>query len=263
MDGEDAENVRRDPRLTLVPSRHASIFWIEFPEQWDPKSPWHDRRMRLAVNHALDRKAINETTCLGFCPPAGVIVPRVLDFALQAPPPAYDPVRAKQLLAEAGYPRGIDAGDFTPIPPFAAAEAMVNYLGAVGIRVKLRPMERAAFLSAWREKKLKGLFFTAAGNSGNAATRVEAFMYSKGNYAYGGYPDLDELFVQQGAERDPAKREALLHRIQQISIDRVMFAPVMDFRTLRGVGPRIAEHALDAMPLVPFPLYEDIRLKGQ
>jgi peptide/nickel transport system substrate-binding protein len=263
MDGEDAENVRRDPRLTLVPSKHASIFWIEFPEQWDPKSPWHDRRMRLAVNHALDRKAINETTCLGFCPPAGVIVPRVLDFALQAPPPAYDPQKAKQLLAEAGYPRGFDAGDFTPIPPFAAAEAMVNYLNAAGIRVKLRPMERAAFLSAWREKKLKGLFFTAAGNSGNAATRVEAFMYSKGNYAYGGYPDLDELFVQQASERDPARREALLHRIQQISIDRVMFAPVMDFRTLRGVGPRIAEHALDAMPLVPFPLYEDIRLKGQ
>jgi hypothetical protein len=129
--------------------------------------------------------------------------------------------------------------------------------------VKLRPLERAAFLSAWREKKLKGLFFTAAGNSGNAATRVEAFMYSKGTYAYGGYPDLDDLFLQQASERDPVKREALLHRIQQISIDRVMFAPVMDFRTLRGVGPRIAEHALDAMPLVPFPLYEDIRLKGQ
>ena len=86
LDGEDAENVKRDPRLQLVPSKHASIFWIEFAEQWDPKSPWHDKRMRLAVNHALDRKAINEAACLGFCPPAGVIVPRVMDFALQAEP---------------------------------------------------------------------------------------------------------------------------------------------------------------------------------
>src|SRR5207344_2347851 len=101
LDGEDALNVRRDPRLQLVPSRHASIYWLEFAEQWDPKSPWHDKRMRLAVNLALNRKAINEAACLGFCPPAGVIVPRVMEFALQTEPAAYDPQRAKQLLAEA------------------------------------------------------------------------------------------------------------------------------------------------------------------
>jgi peptide/nickel transport system substrate-binding protein len=263
LDGEDALNVRRDPRLQLVPSRHASIFWIEFAEQWDPKSPWHDKRLRQAVNLALDRKAINEAACLGYCPPAGVIVPRVMEFALQAPPPAYDPQKAKQLLAEAGYPNGLDAGDLTPIPPFfTVAEASINYLSAVGIRVKMRPMERATFYAAWREKKLRGLFLPAAGNSGNAASRVEAFMLSTGGYAYGGYPDLDDLFQQQARERDPGKREALLHRIQQISIDRVMFAPIMDYRTLRGVGPRVAEHMLDSMHLVPFSAWEDVKLKG-
>src|SRR5437867_6887596 len=183
LDGEDALNVRRDSRLQLLSSRHASIFWIEFAEQWDPKSPWHDKRLRLAVNHALDRKAINDAACLGFCPPAGVIVPRVMDFALQVEPPAYDPAKARQLLAEAGYPRGLDAGDLVPIPPFfTTAEAVVNYLGAVGIRLKMRPVERATFYASWREKKLRGVFLTASGNSGNAASRVEAFMYSKGAY---------------------------------------------------------------------------------
>jgi peptide/nickel transport system substrate-binding protein len=264
LDGEDALNVRRDSRLQLVPSKHASIYWIEFAEQWDPKSPWHDKRLRLAVNHALDRKAINEVSCLGYCPPAGVIVPRVMEFALQAPVTPYDPQKAKQLLAEAGYPNGIDAGDFTPNPPFfTTAEATTNYLGAVGIRTKMRQMERAAFLSAWREKKLRGLFMAAVGNSGNAASRVEAFMYSKGSSSYGGYPDLDDLFLQQARERDTAKREAMLHKIQQLSIDRVMFAPIMDYRTLRGVGPRVAEHMLDSMHLIPFPCYEDVRLKAQ
>jgi len=264
LDGEDALNVRRDSRLQLVPSKHASIYWIEFAEQWDPKSPWHDKRLRLAVNHALDRKAINEVSCLGYCPPAGVIVPRVMEFALQAPVTPYDPQKAKQLLADAGYPNGIDAGDFTPNPPFfTTAEAATNYLGAVGIRTKMRQMERAAFLTAWREKKLRGLFMAAVGNSGNAASRVEAFMYSKGSSSYGGYPELDDLFHQQARERDTAKREALLHKIQQLSIDRVMFAPIMDYRTLRGVGPRVAEHMLDSMHLIPFPCYEDVRLKAQ
>ena len=264
LDGPDAENVKRDPRLTLLASRHASIFWIEFAEQWDPKSPWADKRLRLAVNHALDRKTINEAACLGFCPPAGVIVPRVMDFALPVEPPAYDPAKARQLLAEAGYPKGLDAGDFVPIPPFfTTAEAVVNYLAAVGIRLKMRPVERATFYASWREKKLRGVFLTASGNSGNAASRVEAFMYSKGAYAYGGYPDLDDLFHQQGRERDPRKREALLHRIQQLSIDRVMFAPVMDFRALMAVGPRVTEHAINLVPMTPFPSYEDMRLKDR
>src|SRR5207247_887921 len=123
-DGPEAEEIKRNPRFQLVASKHASINWLEFAEQWDPKSPWHDKRLRLAVNHALDRKAINEVSCLGYCPPAGVIVPRVMEFALQAPVTPYDPQKAKQLLADAGYPNGIDAGDFTPNPPFfTTAEA--------------------------------------------------------------------------------------------------------------------------------------------
>ena len=86
LQGALAEEVRRDPRFTVVDTRHPSMFWVEFPEQWDPKSVWHDKRVRLAANYALDRQAINEAACLGFCPPAGVIVPRLLDYALPAEP---------------------------------------------------------------------------------------------------------------------------------------------------------------------------------
>jgi peptide/nickel transport system substrate-binding protein len=263
LDGPDAEAIQKDPRMQIVSSKHASIFWIEFTEQWDAKSPWHDKRLRLAANLALDRKRINEAACLGFCPPAGVIVPRVMDFALQAEPPPYDPQKARQLLAEAGYPGGIDAGEFAAIPGFpTVAEAVVNDLNAVGIRVRLRPMERAAFYADWKEKKLRGLFLTAVGNSGNAASRVESFMQSKGAYAYGGYPDIDELFAQQGSERDAKKREALLHKIQQLTIDRAMYAPVMDLRVLMGVGPRVARHTITDIWMSPWPAYEDIELRN-
>jgi peptide/nickel transport system substrate-binding protein len=262
LDGPDAETIKRDPRLQIVASKHASITWLEFADQWDPKSPWHDRRLRLAVNHALNRQAINEAACLGYCPPAGVIIPRVMDYALQVEPPAYDPKKARQLLAEAGYPNGLDAGDLVPIPPFfTTGEAVVNYLNAVGIRTKMRPMERAAFYAAWREKKLRGLFITGVGNSGNAASRVQEFISSQGAYAYGGYPDIDDLFQQQARERDPRKREAMLFRIQQLTIDRVMFAPIMDFRALMGVGPRVTEHTITWIHNSPFPSYEDMRVK--
>jgi peptide/nickel transport system substrate-binding protein len=54
----------------------------------------------------------------------------------------------------------------------------------------------------------------------------------------------------------------LLHRIQQLTIDRVMFAPLMDLRCLIGSGPRVADHTINAMPMYPFPSHEDIRLKN-
>jgi len=262
LDGVDAEGIKGDPGVEIVATKHASIFWIEFSEQWDPKSPWHDQRLRLAVNYALDRQRINEAACLGFCPPAGVIVPRVMDFALQVEAMPYDLPKAKQLLAEAGYPNGLDAGEFAANPGFpTVADALVNDLNAAGIRVRLRQMERAAFYADWGAKKLHGLFMVGAGNSGNAATRVEAFIQSKGAYAYGGYPDIDELFQQQAGERDRTKREALLDKIQQLTIDRVMYAPIMDLRALMGVGPRITKHTITDVWMSPFPSYEDMEIK--
>jgi len=262
LDGDDAADIRRDGRMQVVASKHASIFWIEFAEQWDAKSPWHDKRLRLAVSHALNRQKINEAACLGFCPPAGVVVPRVMDFALQVEPPAFDLARSRQLLTEAGYPNGLDAGEFAAIPGFpTVAESVVNYLNAAAIRVRLRAMERAAFYANWKEKKLRGIFMTAAGNSGNAASRVETFIQSKGAYAYGGYPDIDDLFVQQARERDVKKREVLLFKIQQLTIDRAMYAPVIDLRALMGVGPRVSRHTITDVWMSPFPSYEDMTLK--
>ena len=262
LDGPDAEDIKKDPRFKLVASKHASIFWIEFAEQWDPKSPWHDKRLRQAVNHALNRKLINEAACVNFCPPAGVIVPRVMDFALQVEAPAYDTAKSKQLLGAAGFPNGLDAGEFAAIPGFpTVAESVVNDLNVIGVRVRLRAMERATFYSAWQEKKLRGLFMTAAGNSGNAASRVDSFIQSKGAYAYGGYPDIDDLFQQQARERDVKKREALLFKIQQLTVDRAMFAPVMDLRALMGIGPRVTKHTITDIWMSPWPAYEDVEIK--
>src|SRR5436309_691385 len=49
LSGPIAEDTRRTPNLKLVPSKPPGVFWLEFPDQWDPKSPWHDRRVRLAA----------------------------------------------------------------------------------------------------------------------------------------------------------------------------------------------------------------------
>ena len=72
-----------------------------------------------------------------------------------------------------------------------------------------------------------------------------------------------KLFQQQARERDAGKREILLHRIQQLTIDRVMFAPIWSTRVLIGVGPRVADHTINLVPMSIWPSYEDMKLKNQ
>ncbi len=263
MVGVEAATVKADPKLRLVYVIPSGTWWIEFPEQWKPKSPWQDRRVRLAANLALDKQGINEAERLGYSRLTGSIIPSIMDFALRIEPYPYDPTRAKRLLAEAGYPSGFDAGDVTPLPPFTTmGEAFANNFAAVGIRTRVRSMERATFLESWRAKKLGGLIANATAAQGNAATRIEAFVVSGSAYAYGGYPDLDDLFQQQAQERDRKKREALLHQIQRLMHERVMHAPIFEPATLHGVGPRVEEPAIGLNPLLYMAApYEEMRLK--
>jgi peptide/nickel transport system substrate-binding protein len=262
MIGDEGGAVKADPNLRLASTIPPAVWYLEFPEQWDAQSPWHDQRVRLAANLAIDRQAINEAERMGLGRPTGSIIPRSMEFALPLEPVPYDPARVKRLLAEAGYPNGFDAGDFNPQPPFySMAEAIGNYLAAIGIRTQIRTMERAAFMTAWREKKLKGLLMVATAASGNAATRIEAFVASTGTYAYGGSPDLDVLFQQQAVERDHSKRQALLHQMQRLMSERVMHAPVFEPATLHGVGPRVAEPAVGLNAQLYFAApYEEMRL---
>ena len=89
--------------------------------------------------------------------------------------------RAKQLLAEAGYPNGFDAGDLYPWPPYTTmGEAVGGYLGAVGIKVRLRTMERAAFYSALASKKIHGLCVCINAVYGNAASRLRLGRRARG-----------------------------------------------------------------------------------
>ena len=259
------EEVKKTPGLAFKPTLTTFTEWILFTEQWNPKSPWADKRVRLAANLAVDRQAINQAEYLGAGRPTFSIIPRGMDFYWAPPTYAYDPAKAKALLAEAGYPNGFDGGAISSDMVYAPIiEVAANYLQTVGIRVTVRALERAAFVKENGEKKLRPLVRTASAASGNAATRIEAFVISEGAFAYGGYPDIDGLFREQATEMDRKKREATLHKIQQLMHERIMTLPLTEPAFLNGVGPRVAESGLGLIPnfLYTAP-YEDLKLKAQ
>ena len=261
LTGPTAEEIKRTPGLRLV-APLLGIFWLDFPDQWDPKSPWADKRVRFAASLAIDRQALNQAETLGLSQPTGSIVPRDFDFALQIVAPHYDPKRARQLLAEAGYPNGFEAGEITPFPPYnSMCEAIAGWLQAVGIRTRMRTMERGAFMTSWREKKLHGVVLTVSGVSGNAATRLESFVTKDGAFAFGSRPEVDDLFRRQAKELDRKKREALLFQIQRILQDQVTQAPVYHLGFPTGVGSRVEDILATPIPGFYMSPYEDLKLK--
>jgi peptide/nickel transport system substrate-binding protein len=87
-------------------------------------------------------------------------------------------------------------------------------------------------------------------------------MISKTGFVYGTYPEMEDLFAQQARELDRKKREALLHQIQRVAHDKVMFAPIFELALLVGVGPRLEEPALGLVDHFPTPApWEEVRLK--
>jgi peptide/nickel transport system substrate-binding protein len=263
--GALAEEVHRDPNLKLEPVILPGTQWIVFAEYYhNPKSPWADKRVRQAANYAINRQAINEAETLGHSVLSGNIIPRKFEYALTLEPYAYDPNKAKQLLKEAGHANGFDAGDCAVDNVYSGViEAMMNDLTAVGIRGKVRPLERAAHQAGHKERTFRNLAFQGSGAFGNAATRLDAFATSKGAQSWIKDPEIDAWYEQQATERDRKKRQALLHKIQQKLYDEAYFIPMWELGFLCASGPRAAVSGLSLIPLFAYSgPYEDVQLKS-
>jgi peptide/nickel transport system substrate-binding protein len=261
--GDLAKELQQTAGLALKSVLQQATNWIYFPDQWDPKSPWHDVRVRQAASFALDRDAMNEALFLGGCKITNSVIPHSFDYYWEPPPAVYDPGKARKLLGEAGFPNGFDSGTFYVDASYSnIGEVAVDYFQQVGIRTKLQPVERAGFLSAFAAKKYTdGILRGASGAFGNAATRLASFVVKDGAYVYGSYPDIDALYPQQADELDPKKRTAILEKMQQLVHEKAIFAPLWELAFLNGVGPRVGEASLGKIDGFPYTApFEDMTL---
>jgi len=188
-------------------------------------------KLRQAINHAIDRDAIVTRLLRGAGIPLGQIAAPVLfghDPNLK--PPAFDVALAKKLLAESGY-----KGE--PIPfqypnnrwAFAdqVAQAVGNYLKAVGLNVQLQPMEFSAFFPLWIGDKLPALYMFSLGITIMDADLILNLEYESGvSHGYWRSAEVDALAKQQRAEKDPEKRKQIMSRIWKLSQEAAPYFPL-------------------------------------
>ncbi len=269
MTGDLLETVNNDPNVDLVPTT-AIPFWIEFIGYQDPDSPFNDVRVREAVSLALDRSAINQAETGGGGEDVGQWIPRAQQGALAAEPIVQDLDRARELLAEAGYPDGFEVAALSPLPNyFSLGERVIQMLGEIGVNTSLVQMDRGEFLAqvnSGSDANFEGIIVNISGAGGDAAVRVRNFAACSGAASRICDPNIDEPFAQYEASTDPVERTELLNEIQQYIIDEHIFPYVYTLGLNMAQGQDVDQPGNEVWGQIPQYLYpgpwEDITVSN-
>ncbi|MGH7154092.1 MAG: ABC transporter substrate-binding protein [Acetobacteraceae bacterium] len=223
--------IRADPNLKMILSPAAQIFFIAMnnrPTLWDgTPNPLSDKRVRQALNYAVNKKAIVQVMTYGAGKPqvSPISTPTPLAEQTTQVPYPYDPAKAKDLLKEAGFPNGFDVGIYTVAgnsDQAAEAAAIQQMWKQIGVRLKIQQMDSATRIAKFHanQYQMRTALWTADINDPSEA--IEFLTYGPmvhSNYSGFDDPELDAAFIKSQAEMDVEKRRALVKRIQDIYVE--------------------------------------------
>lgn len=211
--------IDRNPRTRVMTTNGTRSFFISLN---NTRPPFNDIRVRRAANHAIDRKLIIDRVLAGTATPIeGVLSPDSFAFNADLPPHRHDPALARRLLAEAGYPNGIDVTLDTIGALRDLAEAMAQMLTEVGIRTRVQVWEGAVLTPLWQnnERKERDMFLTSWGSAGLEPTGImppTLTTGARGNSAGYSNAEVDRLVREAGLQEDDARRVELYQQAQAI-----------------------------------------------
>lgn len=243
MSADQFDNVNKLPNLMAVRKESMRIGYlsIDAAGRSSPGNPLTNVKVRQAIFHALDRQAMADKIITGGSrvPHAPCYPPQFGCDGEAAAKYNYDPAKAKQLLAEAGFPNGFETELVSYNPPQWTA-AVQNYLQAVGIKPRVSQLQVAAAIQrAWKGEN--PLYFGSWGSySINDVSANMPNFFTGGNDDYARDAELKGLLEQGGATNDPEKRKAAYSAAIKIATEKAYWVPMFTFVTIYAHTKQLA-----------------------
>jgi peptide/nickel transport system substrate-binding protein len=210
------------------------------------EGPTADVRIRQAINYAIDANSIIKNVFDGHAAPLkGIYIPGEMGYTADFPGFAYDPNKAKQLLADAGYPNGLTVDFNYTIGAYLldkeVAEAIQGQLSKVGITAKMNGGAISAISQQYGTEKSQGInFFSFAPLYFDPSFVMNVHFSSKGLYRYNFEQKQDDMIQKALETADPAAREAQYQELQRfLVLEKVVWVPLYVLQDLVGVSNRL------------------------
>jgi peptide/nickel transport system substrate-binding protein len=241
---DNVGDVKSSGKATVrtVPSARVASVWLDTLSV----APLKSAKVREALNYAVDTRTIVAKVMSGYGLPVATFVPPYFaGYDRSLKPHPYNPTKAKQLLAQAGYPDGFELTLMVPRGRYLLAEeivqAVAGYLDKVGVKTKIDAVEFGVFAKVTQTRKIPAAFYAAWGeNFFNPIDELQVAVVS-GTTGFSWYSNktVDRLTAKAAATLDQRKQDALIRKIQRIIYKDPPFIYLFAYKDLYGVSTRL------------------------
>lgn len=235
-------------RLIVKKSPRFYLFMVNTKK---PDYPTMKREVREAIAYAIDRKALAEEVLQGTASPATWLIAGTNGEDPNAKPLPYDPQRSKKLLAEAGYPNGLDIVLDSPSGRYLKdremAEAIAGQMNQAGFRVKVRTAEWGVIIKNVYAAETAPLILLAWGSGDSDPDQFNrGVLQSTGMFSQVKNPELDKLLETVATEMDPDKRRELIVKQREFESANFPAIYIVQLGVLGGAGPKLKDWDMQA-----------------
>jgi peptide/nickel transport system substrate-binding protein len=229
--------------VASVPSARITSIWLNTLDD----KPLKSAKVRQALNYAVDVNTIIKKVMDGYALRTATIVPPYFSgYSKSIKPFPYDPAKAKQLLKQAGYPNGFPLTLMVPRGRYLLgediAQAVVGYLGKVGVKAKVNIVDFGVFAKATQTRKIPSAFFAGWGENFFSPIDEAQVAIQCGTKGFSWYCNkkVDKLINKAAETLDQKKQDALIVQMQkEIKADPV-FIYLFAYKDIYGVSKRLS-----------------------
>jgi peptide/nickel transport system substrate-binding protein len=219
---EDVPTIEANKGLKVQSTPILRFQWTYLSDAMTKGAPLADKRVRQAVNYAVNTPRIIRDILGGYGTPTVALNPLHFGYNPNVKPYPYDPTKAKALLKDAGYANGFEMTiHFATVNMMKGDEmyqAVQSDLAAVGIKAKLQKWSGVGYMDMVKSGRAKPAYGLNWGSTGlfDGDAVLFPFFRSGQFYTFWSTPEVDTLIDQQRTEMNVEKRKALMWKIQEI-----------------------------------------------